>query len=109
LVEDTLQATEATWAGCHAMHGKVIRSVPSTAAAIHSLYVRVVKAGDFVGAYFMHGLMEGEAIELLGIYGDRGEMIKLITANYSHATPLLGLLLTCHTTYRLFTRMPHHN
>jgi hypothetical protein len=30
------------------------------------------------------------------------------TANYSHATPLIGLLLACHTIYGFITRMPHH-
>jgi hypothetical protein len=33
--------------------------------------------------------------------------IFVLSANDSHATPLIGLLLACHTTYRLFTRMPH--
>jgi hypothetical protein len=41
-----------------------------------------------------------------GSIASSGMVIK--TANYSHATPLIGLLLACHTTFILFTRMPHN-
>jgi hypothetical protein len=70
---------------------------PYEGAAVWTDGARRIEIGKYIVLYCETGNLE--AIDKRGGHYLVCKSIINVSANYSHATPLIGLLLACHTTF----------